>query len=120
MRSRRPTPDATPRLPATPSKALHLDPELAQGDREAYLVGTEFAHLHGDGSGSLHLTLPGERAAEAIEQGWAELHPAVRMGLMPPTLVMLYGPRDDEELATVWRLIQVSYTFARGCPNPRP
>lgn len=96
------------------SAALHLEPRLAAGPREAYLVGTEFAHLHGDGSGSLHLALPEARAAEVIEQGWAELHPATRMTALPDTWVMVYGPRDDDELAVVWRLVEESYDFALG------
>jgi hypothetical protein len=52
------------------SRAVHLDPGLARGPREAYLVGTEFAHLHGAADGSLHVTLPTAVAAEAIDSGW--------------------------------------------------
>lgn len=105
-------------ISAPSSRALHLDPALARDDREAYLRGTEFAHLHGDGTGSLHLTLSRQRAAEAIEKGWADLHPAVRLGLMPPALVMLYGARDGQDLETVWRLVQESYAFARNARRP--
>ena len=96
------------------SRAVHLDPGLAQGPPEALMVGTEFAHLHGPADGSLHVTLPRERAAEAIDRGWAELHPVALAGRVPPTLVMLYGPRDEVELETVWGLVKQSYDFARG------
>ena len=107
-------------LPDT--RALHLDPRLAQGPREAFmdrtlgsnLAGTEFAHLHGPADGSLHLMLPVSVARDAIESGWSELHPMARRGAAPQTLVMLYGPRDREELEMVWRLVQASYAFARG------
>lgn len=99
-------------LPDT--RALHLDPSSASGPREAYLTGTEFAHLHGAADGSLHVALPRAEAGEAIEKGWAELHPLARQGMFPPTLVMLYGPRDEAELETIWQLVQVSYAFARG------
>lgn len=101
-------------ISAPSSRALHLDAKLARGPRDAYLVGTEFGHLHGDGSGSLHLALPEPRNAEAISKGWAEVHPAARMGIAPPTLVMLYGPRTDEELSIVWKLVEESYAYARG------
>jgi len=37
-----------------------------------------------------------------------------RRGLAPPTLVMLYGPRDQAELETIWQLVETSYAFARG------
>jgi hypothetical protein len=101
-------------ISAPSSRALHLDAVLARGPRQAYLSETEFAHLHGDGSGSLHLTLPQARGAEAIAQGWGEVHPAAGMGIAPPTLLMLYGPRDAGQLEVVWQLIQESYAYARG------
>lgn len=44
-------------------------------------MGTEFAHLHGARDGSLHVTLPAADAADAIEKGWAELHPLARQGV---------------------------------------
>jgi hypothetical protein len=99
-------------LPQT--RALHLDPALALGPREAFMVGTEFAHLHGDFDGSLHAMLPRELAAEAIQRGWAELHPIAAAGQAPPTVVMLYGPRDAAELETIWELVKASHAFARG------
>jgi hypothetical protein len=99
-------------LPDT--RALHLDPRLATGPGDAFFTGTEFAHLHGASDGSLHLMLPVSVAGDAIDKGWSELHPVARRGAAPPTLVMLYGPRDPAELEVVWRLVQTSYAFARG------
>src|ERR1700736_3853426 len=51
------------------SRALHLDSEFALGPSDAYMVGTEFAHLHGPRDGSLHLMLPPSVVAEAIDKG---------------------------------------------------
>jgi hypothetical protein len=96
------------------SRAVHLERTLALGPPEAFMVGTEFAHLHGAADGSLHVMLPPAAASEAVERGWAEPHPLARLGAAPPTLVMLYGPRDEAELETVWRLVETSYDFARG------
>ena len=28
--------------------------------------------------------------------------------------VMIYGPRDEEDLRTIWIIAQISYYFARG------
>lgn len=28
--------------------------------------------------------------------------------------MMLYGPRDEAALETIWQLVQTSYDFARG------
>lgn len=96
------------------SRALHLEPRAAVGPTEAFLVGTEFAHLHAEGS--LHVSLPIELAEEAISQGWAEPHPVVSMGLGPRNWVMLYGPRDADELTTIWGLVRASHAFATGTP----
>jgi hypothetical protein len=103
-------------ISAADTRALHLDPAVAHGPPEAFLPthGTEFAHLHGPADGSLHVHLPAEEAQEAIEAGWAELHPIARSGLIPPVLVMVYGPLDEDGLDVVWRLVELSYQFALG------
>ncbi|HUQ55578.1 luciferase family protein [Lentzea sp.] len=99
------------------SRALHLDQATATGPADAFLVETEFTHLHGDGSGSLHLALPSAVAREVIATGRGERHPAVALGLAHPTLVMLFGPRDADELEVVWRLVQASHAYARSGDN---
>ena len=96
------------------SRALHLEPRLALGPPEAFVAGTEFAHLHRSADGSLHAMIPPDLRDEAIRRGWAEMHPAARAGYQPDTLVMIYGPRDQAELETTWDLVKASYTFARG------
>ncbi|WP_227982747.1 luciferase family protein [Nocardia spumae] len=99
-------------LPDT--RALHLRPEVAHGPDDAFLTGTEFAHLHGRADGSLHLRLPESAAAEAVSAGWAEQHPMARAGVLPATLLMVYGPRDEDELEQVWQLVRTAYDYARG------
>ncbi|WP_133802521.1 luciferase domain-containing protein [Kribbella caucasensis] len=94
------------------TRALHLRPESARPGAERFLIGTEFAHLHGPADGSLHACLPYDVVAEVIEKGWGELHPVARDGLRPTTLVMLFGPRDPDELEIIWQLVQVSHDFA--------
>jgi hypothetical protein len=90
---------------------------LAQGEPtgppEAFLIGREFAHLHPDPDHSLHAMPPLEVGDEAIDAGWAELHPVARMGVIPRTAVMLYAPRDAGELDVVETLIRASHAFAR-------
>ena len=78
----------------------------------ATMAGREFAHLHPLPDGSLHVSLPPARAREAIEAGWAELHPLA--GLFHSGLVMLYAPRDDEETDVVLTLVRDALAFARG------
>jgi hypothetical protein len=100
------------------ARAFLLDEELAHGPPEAFMVGTEFAHLHPPYDGSLHLAVPAEMAAELERKGWGELHPLARLGVMPPTGLMLFGPRDSGELEVAWTVLQVSYGFARGDASP--
>jgi hypothetical protein len=97
------------------SRAVHLDKGHAQGPAGAFFPGsTEFAHLHGAADGSLHLLLSEQDAAVAIDAGWAEFHPAVLAGRFPPVLVMVYGPRDADDLETVWRIVERAYQHAAG------
>ena len=37
-----------------------------------------------------------------------------RLGVIPPTALMIYGPRDEEELEVVWAILRTSYDRARG------
>jgi hypothetical protein len=83
------------------------------GPPDAFLIDREFAHLHPPPDRSLHAMLPPEIVAEAVDAGWAEIHPVARLGLIPPTAVMLYAPRDDVELSVVEALVRASHAFAR-------
>lgn len=87
------------------SRAFRLDEDAAKGPPGAFQCGTEFAHVHPAGDGSLHLTLPPSIYAEALDKGWGEPHPI--SGTM-----MLFGPRDRRELETVWQLLLSSYRYA--------
>jgi hypothetical protein len=95
------------------ARALTLADGEPAGPPEAFLAGREFAHLHPEPDRSLHAMLPLDVAEQAIEAGWAEVHPVARMGLIPPTAVMLYAPRDEDELDVVERLVRASHAFAR-------
>ena len=96
------------------ARAFHLQDPGAAGPPEAFMVGTEFAHLHPAEDGSLHLVLPEESAREVIAKGWGEFHPLVWQGVMPPTNLMVFGPRNEAELEAVWQIVQAAYANARG------
>jgi hypothetical protein len=96
------------------ARALWLRTEVPAGPREAFLIGREFAHLHPAPDFSLHLTLPPAWVDHVVAQGWGELHPVARRGLIPATAVMVYAPRNSEELAVVIRILQASHQFAGG------
>lgn len=63
-----------------------------------------------------------ERELARIAAGWAELHPIARLGYPPPTVVMVSGPRDADELEVVYGLVVESNRNAggRALPWSRP
>lgn len=96
------------------ARAAWLDPSLARGPREAFLIGTEFAHIHPLPDGSLHAALPPTLAEEAVAAGWADVHPVARRGLIPMNVVMLYAPRTRADLEVVLQLLHEAHQFALG------
>ena len=96
------------------ARALWLQTGAPTGPRTAFMVGREFAHFHPAPDHSLHLTLPPDRVEAVIERGWGEMHPVARMGFIPATAVMVYAPRDAEELEVIAAILTDSYRFATG------
>jgi len=70
----------------------------------------EPVHIHGVSDTSTHLCLPVERASVVCELGWGEAHPFGDFG----TEIMVYGPRDEDELEIVLSIIEESLNFARA------
>lgn len=70
----------------------------------------EFGHIHR--SGFLHLTVPLDSLGALTELGWVEAHPISRRREFPDSIVMLYAPRDAEELDVVATVLQASYEQA--------
>jgi Luciferase len=96
------------------ARALWLREGVQAGPQEAFMIGREFAHIHPMPDGSLHAALPPGVAREAVRKGWAEQHPVARMGLIPPNVVMIYAPRDEEEVGVVAGLVEEAYRYAGG------
>jgi hypothetical protein len=102
------------RMASPDTHALCIRAELAEGPAEAFIDDHEFCHIHPLPDGSLHLTLPSGLREEAIELDWAEPHLLAHTRAVPRTLVMVYAPRDDQELAMVLFLIAASARYAKG------
>lgn len=94
---------------------LWLDDSMPLARPELILAGREFTHIHPDGS--MHLTLPPDRAAEAIRAGWAEPHPLARV-TGQDGLVLVYTPRNFDELEVLWTLVLDAYCYVTGLPRP--
>ena len=93
------------------SRAGHLAPTLAHGPVQAFLAGTEFAHLHPEYDGSLHLVLPPVLAEEVVAAG-------LGVPAEPRGSLLLYGPQDESQTETVWLLLQAAYRYACTAPGP--
>lgn len=96
------------------AQALWLTESAGTGPREAFLLGREFAHIHPLPDGSVHAALPPLLADLAVDTGWAERHPVALMGLIPANVVMIYAPRDEEEVDTVIEILRAALRFASG------
>ena len=96
------------------ARAFMVEPD-ADASLDAFLVprAGEFAHLHPDYDGSLHLALPPALAADAVAKGWAVAHPLAGIRLARG-MVMVYGPRDSAELDIVTGIVRTSHAFATG------
>ena len=88
-------------------------------NHQAFMIGREFAHIHPHpDSGSMHVMVTPEDALEVTRKGWGEDHYLVTQGHFPPGLVLIFSPRDDEELETIKLIVQRSYEFATGEKSP--
>ena len=102
-----------PSLVSVPgARALWLQENQITGPPEAFMIGREFAHIHPLPDGSMHIALPRDVTDEAVAKGWAEPHPIAQMGYLPSTVVMVYGPRDSEELEIVFALVRAAHRAA--------
>ncbi|MEM6642392.1 MAG: hypothetical protein AAF616_05390 [Bacteroidota bacterium] len=94
--------------------AMCLDEDHTCDSCNAFMVGTEFAHFHPDPDYSLHLGLSQEDAEFFILHGWGEWHPMIDRGILPPNIIMLYAPRNQEELDVAKFILGRSYAYAKG------
>ena len=96
------------------ARALVVEPNRPVGPPDAFLIDRELAHIHPVRDGSLHIAMPPDLVEEAMESGWAEVHPVALRGMIPMNMLMVYGPRTDDELETVMKLVEASR--ARAAP----
>lgn len=97
------------------TRALLLDRTVAAGPDAAFVLpdAGEFAHLHPEADGSLHLALPDELAYDALVKGWAVAHPLAGIRVSAG-MVLVPGPRDDAELEVVVGIATAAHRYACG------
>lgn len=99
---------------AESSRAVFLTDILVARSAETSLAPItqrlEPAHLHGVFDTSLHLCLPADRGHDICSLGWGEPHRYADHS----TEIMVYGPRDRDEITIILEIVRESMTFARG------
>ena len=99
------------------SQGWRLVRDFARGPDDAFISteSLEFGHLHRPSDGSMHMLLPLAFSMVALGKGWGIIHPlSDNISGENTEYVMIYGPRDEEDLRTIWIIAQISYYFARG------
>jgi hypothetical protein len=99
---------------SVPGVALNLDESLAKGKPECFVHRREFAIIRDEGS--TQVNLDPDCGQIVLDRGWAVVHPLARYmaGALPPQSLIVFAPRDEEELATVTMLLDVAYVYAVG------
>ena len=111
--------DAVSTAPATVgvagTRALLLDRDAVAGPDAAFVLPAdgEFAHMHPEPDGSLHVVLPDELAYDALAKGWAVAHPLAGVRVSPG-MVLVPGPRDAAEVEIVAGIAAASHRYATG------
>jgi len=91
--------------------SLRVNEDLATDDRSIFITGREFGRVLFDAP-TIYLTLPLSCAHWAIVRGWAEPHFSSSFGVVPPEVMVIYTPRDEQERAVCRRLFRTSYTYS--------
>ena len=99
------------------ARAYWLDEELVNGPDDSLIIEREFAHIHPRPDSSWHLQLPYELAVLVVGAGWGEVHTVVWLGDAPANSMMLYSPRNEQEMEVIWSLVEESYRYATGQPQ---
>jgi PIN domain nuclease of toxin-antitoxin system len=99
------------------AEAMCLSPDKMCNECRAFMIENEFAHFHPDPDGSMHLGLTLKDAQYVMQQGWGELHPVAKMGYLTHNFIMVFAPRNEEEVEVVKKIIKRSYLFATGKLN---
>jgi hypothetical protein len=100
----------------TASIPIRFEEGAATLDSAPYISAREFARVL-QGALTIYLALPLVCAHWAIVQGWAEPHYLGSFGLLPAGTVLVYTPKDGEELGICYKLFSAAYHSAFAADN---
>ena len=63
----------------------------------------------------MQMLLPSEFSTVALDKGWGIIHPLTgSISGENSDYVMIFGPKDEDELQAIWIIAEISYYHARG------
>jgi hypothetical protein len=95
---------------------IRFEPAASTLDSTPWISAREFARVL-LGAPTIYLALPLVCAHWAIVQGWAEPHYLGSFGLVPAGTVVVYTPKDGEELGICYTLFSAAYHSAFATNN---
>ena len=111
-------PAYAPLIDTRPSKteggtgaALYVKPEVDGINPAAHRIFYEVAHVHPT-ENSLHVYVSPKDARVVLEKGWGVRFPVT--WLAPPSWIMVYAPRGEEEVEVVREIVRAAVCFAVG------
>ena len=98
--------------PVEGSRALWLDPAIEVAHPELIPKERELGHIHPDGS--LHSAMDPVRGQQGVDAGWALFHPAANTRPGFQGFMLLFTPRNGDELDVIFQLIVDGYNHITG------
>ena len=101
------------RISVPTTRAMWLDPKVPVAHQDAFMPppgSREFCHMHLDGS--IHAVVANEVEDEIIRKNWGKRHPLYHSHGVKEVIV--YAPRDEDELDVLKSVIKMSYEYATG------
>ncbi len=100
------------RISVPTTVAMWLDEKENVGHIDAFMIppgGREFTHLHEDGS--IHTIVDSDTEDEILSKNWGVRHMFYDRGIKE---ILVYAPRNDEDLEIVKTVVIKSYEYATG------
>jgi hypothetical protein len=99
------------------NKAIFLNDTLQANPNMNKATHGEIAHIH-PSDGSMHMTfLSPSDSKTVIEAGWGEFHGLAGDGRLTQTYMMLYSPRDENELKITKLILEAAIKYAAFVPQ---
>ena len=89
------------------------------GSADGKISGGELGHVH-PSDGSMHMIFSASDAKKVIEAGWGECHPLSGQLNLPEPYLLIYPPRNEQELAVTALLLDaaVNHMAMKGVTAP--